>query len=330
LKGLRTHFPPFDLIERVIEASDPAGIADLLRSSFFGAEMRELLSEGGPDFSLSDFLEAMDRGTFRYRKRFAEIAMDTDSATSEPLLMRWEVEEIKTLLRFIASPAPEAREKPLTFRSLIAKPDASFHAAPGRVREFLSALRSAGHPAASFVDADLFLKDPATAELGMERFFHERYIPEKRRLPPEIWEYLADQCDTINLNVGALLRGAPGPEKDPLTYYIEGDGRVGTDDFLSVLRGLPETPFRVAKMRLGIPFPEEWDYSPASFSSHLKRYLLRRYRLRNIAHPVSFWDFIVFMCEMDATAANVKLAASFALTGIPMEEKALCFVRAEL
>jgi len=262
----------------------------------------------------TDWLDTLDQGALRLRRRFAALAGDALPRPARALLMRWEIDEIKTALRWLASSTRERRAR-FAFTSFIldGAGQAAILAAERSVEGFIAALRAAGSPLAPALDPQRWRDSPVEAEHALERHYFEAILPALRwRLRP-YEEYFRSMADLRDIGFAMAISGGDVP--DPGAWFI-GAGGLTRRDFLRLAEASREAFISTLAAILRLP-PGEALPSRERAPLWLRARLARRWRLRAIQHPLSLWDFIAFAGEMDVARANLAVAVMSAVSGGP-------------
>jgi hypothetical protein len=236
------------------------------------------------------------------------------------LLARWELEEIKAMLRYLSS-GGAAYERRFNFVSYF------FEDKPGHIwdadktpGQFLASLEHKGHPLASLLDPELYSRDRVGAELQMERHFFHTYIPERSRLLKSAQPYFQDQLDMVNIQNALLLMENHREEDCPDQVFIDGPGRIGEADFLQIAKGPIGQANLTIKKKIGITLNPASEISHLRFSLELKRAFLHAYRMKNILEPTGIWAFFYFMEGLEAMVSDLKLSIYLGTAGVPTEQ----------
>lgn len=327
LAAIRSRLPSAPDLIRMLETAETSQVAEALRFSPYGGEMDRLSprGEGKPD--PAKLVRIINEGSARLRSSFGELARTADETLAEVLLMRWEVEEVKSALRYLSSDG-FALDRRFSFTSLVVSPNAmpawgSYRSAP----EFVSVLRKAGHPLSMALDARAFARDPVEAELAVSRHFYFEYLPVKASKFPEAIEYHRDRLDIANVCAALLLRDVPANREESVARLITGPGAITTDDIGAIAGGSPDVALLVVKQKMGVVLKRGAETSATILSMGLRRAFFRRYWMKSLLEPTGLWSLIFFMENLDANSANLKLAINFATSHTPIGEAAESFIR---
>ncbi|MBI5814338.1 MAG: V-type ATPase subunit [Nitrospinae bacterium] len=328
LKALAGRFPSYGEFIRILQMEDARGVAGLLEGSVFAPEMESLVAKGETDISPMRLLRVMADGHHRLRRHFAGMAMQTDPRSCRAILMRWEIEELKSALRYLKYHG-EKVERRFGFNSLILPEGKTplWEAKDRSLAHFIAALAQARHPLAPAVDREEYLKDTVKAELGIERYFYGEWLPSQKGIAAQAAESLADRLDAANIAAAMLIREAKSGRGEASSYYVAGCGEVMVDDFMTIVEGPAWAPFQIVKKKMGLSPRKGSEISATIFALEIKRALARRYKLACMLDPVGMRDFVWFMEELDITVSNLKLAVNHALTHTPAGEAADIFIK---
>ena len=327
LWALRSRLPSAPDLIRMLETAEMTSVAEVLRWSAYGGEMDRLAARGETRFDPPRLIRVINEGSVRLRSKFGDLAGTVDETLAEVLLMRWEVEEIKSALRYLSFDG-FALDRRFSFASLVVNPGSmpewgSYRSAP----EFVSLLRKAGHPLAPALDARAFALDPVEGELALSRHFFLKYLPVMAEKFPEAVEYHRDRLDIANVLAAVLLREAPANRTQSIARLITGPGVVTADDITAIANGPQDEVVSVVKKRMGVTLKRGAETSATILAMGLRREFFRRYWMRSVLEPMGLWSFIFFMENLDANSANLKLAISFSASHTPIGEAADSFIR---
>lgn len=327
LAALKSRLPSAPELIRMLETAEMAQVAEVLRWSAYGGEMGRLAARGETKADPPKMIRVINEGSVRLRSNFAALARTIDETLAEALLMRWEVEEVKSAMRYLSFDG-FALDRRFSFTSLILNP--AVMPAWGAYRsamEFVSLLRKAGHPLAPALDARAFANDPVEAELAISRYFYFEYLPVKGAKFPEAMEYHRDRLDMANMCAALLLREAPGDRGQSVSRFITGPGAVTQNDITAIVEGSPDVALSVAKKRMGVTLKRGAETSATILAMALRRAFFRRYWMKSLLEPTGLWSLVFFMEYLDANSANLKLAISFTASHTPIGEAAESFIR---
>jgi hypothetical protein len=327
LSAIRSRLPSAPELIRMLETTQMAQVAEALRFSPYGGEMDGLAArrEAKPD--PARLVRAINEGNVRLRASFGGLARTVDPTLAEVLLMRWEVEEVKSALRYLSFDG-FALDRRFSFASLVVNPAAM--PAWGSYRsagEFVSILRKAGHPLASALDARAFALDHAEGELAISRHFYLEYLPVKASKFPEAVEYHRDRLDIANVLAAVLLRDAPANREESISRLVTGPGAVTAQDITAIAEGSQDVAISVVARRMGVTLKRGSETSATILAMGLRRAFFRRYWMKSLLEPMGLWSLVFFMENLDANSANLKLAISFAESHTPIGEAAESFIR---
>jgi vacuolar-type H+-ATPase subunit C/Vma6 len=327
LSALKSRLPSAPELIRMLETAEMTPVAEVLRWSAYGGEMDRLAARGEAKFDPPRLIRVINEGSVRLRSSFGDLARTVDEELAEVLLMRWEVEEVKSALRYLSFDG-FALDRRFSFTSLIVNPASmpewgSYRSAV----EFVSLLRKAGHPLAPELDALAFARDSVEAELAISRHFYFEYLPVKAGKFPEVIEYHRDRLDIANVLAAVLLREAPANRGQSVSRLITGPGAVTADDLTAIAAGSQDEVVSVVKKRMGVALKRGAETSATILAMGLRREFFRRYWMRSVLEPMGLWSFIFFMENLDANSANLKLAISFSASHTPIGEAADSFIR---
>lgn len=278
-------------------------------------------AEGEPQ-PQTDWLDTLDQGAARLRRRFAALANAALPRSARALLLPWELDETKTALRWLACASRERRAR-FAFTSYTLDDDAlaAVLSAERSVEGFIAALRAAGSPLAPALDAPLWRNNPVEAEYALERHYFEMTLPSMRRRLRPYAEYFSAMADVRDISLAMAVSG--GDIAGPEAWYI-GAGGLARRDFLRLARAPREAFVSTLAAVLRLP-PGEALPSRERAPLWLQARLARRWRLRAIAQPLSLWDFIAFAGEMEVARANLAVAVMAAVSGGPAPVDAYLF-----
>ena len=328
LSAIRSRLPSAPELIRMLETAETAQVAETLRFSPYGGETDRLSPRGEAKPDPARLVRIINEGSVRLRSNFGDLARTADETLAEVLLMRWEVEEVKSAMRYLSFDG-FALDRRFSFASLVVNPDAmpawgSYRSA----QEFASVLRKAGHPLAPALDARAFANDPAEGELAISRHFYSGYLPAKAGKFPEAVEYYRDRLDVANVCAAVLLRDAPVNRRESIARLIAGPGVVTAEDITEIAEGPQDAALSVVKKRMGVALKRGAETSATILSIGLRRAFFRRYWMKSLLDPMGLWSLIFFMENLDANSANLKLAISFSASHTPIGEAAESFIRA--
>jgi hypothetical protein len=304
---------------------ETAQVAEALRFSPYGGEMDRLSPRG--EANPAKLVRVINEGSVRLRLSFGDLARTVDATLAEALLMRWEMEDVKSALRYLTFDG-FAVDRRFSFTSLVINQEAM--PAWGSYRsagEFVSVLRKAGHPLTTALDARAFANDPVGAELAISRHFYFEYLPVKASKFPEAVEYYHDRLDIANVLAADLLREYPVNREESLARLITGPGAVTAQDITAIAEGSQDVALSVVARRMGVTLKRGAQTSATILAMGLRRAFLRRYWMKSLMEPMGLWSLIFFMENLDANAANLKLAISFSASHTPIGEAAESFIR---
>ncbi|MBF0290679.1 MAG: V-type ATPase subunit [Nitrospinae bacterium] len=327
LSAIKGRLPSAPELIRMLETAEMTQVAEILRWSAYGGEMDRLAAKGTTKADPARMIRVINEGSVRLRSRFGDLARTVDATLAEVLLLRWEVEEVKSAMRYLSFDG-FALDRRFSFNSLVLPP--AVMPAWGAYRsamEFVSLMRKAGHPLAPALDARAFANDPAEAELAISRRFYLEYLPAKVSRFPEAFEYHRDRLDIANVCSAALLRDAPGDRAQSASRLVIGPGVITRHDIKEIVEGSKESIISVVKKRLGVTLKRGAETSATILSMSLRRAFYRRLWMKSLLEPTGLWSLIFFMEYLDANAANLKLAISFAASHTPIGEAAESFIR---
>lgn len=327
ISALKSRLPAAPELIRMLETAEMAQVAEVLRWSAYGGEMERLAAKGETKADPPKMIRVINEGSVRLRSNFGVLARTIDETLAEVLLMRWEVEEVKSAMRYLSFDGL-ALDRRFSFTSLVLDP--AVMPAWGAYRsamEFVSLLRKAGHPLAPALDARAFANDPVEAELAISRHFYFEYLPVKAAKFPEAMEYYRDKLDIANACAALLLREGTGDRRQSVSRLITGPGLITASDITAIVEGSPEATLSVVKKRLGVTLRRGAETSATILSIGLRRAFFRRYWMKSVLDPMGLWSLIYFMEYLDANSANLKLAISFTASHTPIGEAAESFIR---
>jgi vacuolar-type H+-ATPase subunit C/Vma6 len=327
LSAIKGRLPSAPELIRMLETAETAQVAEALCFSPYGLEMDRLSPRGEAKPDPAKLVRVINEGSVRLRSSFGDLARTVDATLAEVLLMRWEVEEVKSTLRYLTFDG-FALDRRFSFTSLVLNP--ATMPAWGSYRsalEFVLVLRKAGHPLTPALDARAFALDPVEAEFAISRHFYFEYLPVKASKFPEAIEYYRDRLDIVNVCAAVLLRDAPANRRESMTRLITGPGAITSDDIALIAEGSQDAALSVVKKRLGVTLKRGAETSATILSMGLRRAFFRRYWMKSLLEPMGLWSFIFFMENLDANSANLKLAISFAASHTPIGEAAESFIR---
>ncbi|MBI4666309.1 MAG: V-type ATPase subunit [Nitrospinae bacterium] len=313
---------------KVLEVGDLKPALELIESSVYAREMEEIIRRGGLRPTPALMERVINEGLARLKRRFAELVIDMDSTVGRALVMRWELEELKSAIRYLMRDG-FSQDRRFSFTPMVVEPK-NIPAWGGykTATELITLMKKAGHPLAPGLDAALFAKNPLDAELGLERYFFTKYLRSLSYLPWQIGEYYRDQLDMANVNNAMLARVASVGPMELREFYIDGGGLIRREDFETLAFGQGDTPHKVIKERLGAKPRRGSENSATLFYMELRRAFYVKYRRHSLKEPVGPWGLIFFMEELSANASNLHLALSFGLSHTPMGDAAEHFIRA--
>lgn len=327
LSAIRSRLPSAPELIRMLETAQAPQVAEALRYSPYGGEMDGSAARRETKADPARLVRIINEGSVRLRSSFGDLARTVDPTLAEILLMRWEVEEVKSALRYLSFDGL-ALDRRFSFASLIVNPSAM--PAWGSYRsagEFVSVLRKAGHPLAPALSARAFASDPVEGELAISRHLYLEYLPVKAGKFPEALEYHRDRLDIANVLAAVLLRDAPANREQSVSRLITGPGAVTAGDISAIAGGSQDEVISVVKKRMGVTLKRGAETSATILAMGLRRAFFRRYWMKSLLEPMGLWSLIFFMEYLDANAANLKLAISFSASHTPIGEAAESFIR---
>lgn len=327
LSAIKGRLPSAPALIGMLETGETAQIAEALRFPPYGGAMDRLSPRGEAKPGPAKLVRIINEGSVRLRANFGDLARTIDGTLAEVLLMRWEVEDVKSALRYLSFDG-FAVDRRFSFTSLVVKPSAmpvwgSYRSAG----EFVSVLRKAGHPLTPALDARAFAKDSVEAELAISRYFYLEYLPVKASKFPEAVEYHRDRLDIANVLAAVLLRDAPANREESIARLVTGPGAVTAQDITAIAEGSQDVAISVVARRMGVTLKRGAETSATILSIGLRRAFFRRYWMKSLLAPMGLWSLIFFMENLDANAANLKLAISFSASHTPIGEAAESFIR---
>jgi len=293
LKAWRSAFVPDSALEQM---GDVRSAILRLEDSMFQPEMAKLRTGERGAVSPTSIARCVEEGRLRLLGRTAALAQQWIPGIVPLVFSRYELEQVKEALRHIRTPARERR-----IRFLLLTPHSAWTArwrTFGSLAQFRAALVQEGHPLAAAVRPDA---PPAEVEELLEKHYFSDVLPRYEAVAGETWEYFMDQHDIVNLHVCRLSAG-----HEVEGHFIPGPGRLAKKE-IAAMSIMSETEMvRTAGARLRLSLK----YRPgiAGSAQALRQAYLRKWRLRAILEPVGPWDLLVFLEELEAMAANLKLA----------------------
>ena len=298
LKAMRGRFVDEAELESIAGGRDAQSTAMLLERSLFG----EGLKDWGRVTS-AKLLAAVENGRLIATQKAAALVRENLPRHFGLIFSRQEMEQIKTAARRLRLAAPFLDDRPVLLE---------LSETPGWVGEWTkyrgveglkSALSRIRHPLADGVDPNLY---GVKFELAMERFYFGVYLAERRGLAAEAWGYFADMNDMTNLHAARLADGRGTASIED--FFLAGPGRMGPKDF-SMLCAASDAEFHARAGRLtGLKII--YRQGMAGFAQSLCGELLVRWRVNAIVNPLGALEILVFLEELNAQAANLKIAVN--------------------
>ena len=330
LKAARSRFPSYPEFIRILQMEEASAVSGLLSGSIFAREMDELSARGAV-MSPPLLLRVINAGGARLRRMMAQLTLETLGDTGVALLMKWEIEELKSALRYLAARG-ERLDRRFAFESLVMRGEKKplWEVRDKSLAGFIEALKEAKHPIYSAIDREAITKDPMRAELDMERYFFGSWLPSTKGLTEEAIEYLTLKLDIANMTRAMLLRDAKTPSHEAIPCYVQGNGLVTREDFTRILEGPQDAPLVTSYKKLGVTAAKGSEISATIFSLEIKRGSAKKIKLKAMLEPVGVWDYALFMEELDIMVSNLKMAVNLSMTHTPIGEAADSFIRVAL
>lgn len=320
LAALKSLFVRADSLEKIMRSGDSRVLLTVLSESVFKKEVHSLIATGLSDIKPSNALRIIHKGHTRLRlhfSRLAKIALPDDFGL---ILLGWEMEEIKGILRRLSSDKSDW-DRRLGFQSYFL--DLGLELSrdePKTTQEFVSFLKKAEHPLAFLIDQRLYHESVVQAELKFERSCFQQYQPEKISRFKTAERYFYDRLNLTNIQYALLIQENPQGTDPVEQFYIKGSGRITLSDF----RKITKMPFKnsasIIKEKLRIALPPGFDRSPVKFCLEIKKALLKCYGRMNIQEHGGIWGLLFFMEELDTMVSDLKLAVYSGSSGAPHEE----------
>ncbi len=316
LAALKSGFIRQGPLECAIESRDQRTLLSLLSDSVFKEEADAVFSGGCAN--VTTILKCIHQGHQRLRLFVANLIKIAFPETFDVILGRWEMEEIKAVMRSLTSKR-EANEERFPFTSFI------LEAGKGdgwtslkSVSEFKAALVKAQHPMAFLLNPAQCLRDRVHAELEMERNYYQEYLFKKMGAGNLAEKYFTNQLDTANIRNALLIRENLPDDDQMKDFFIQGSGRVSFSDFQRLVKEPMSEVATIINAKLQLHLPPE-ELSPSQCSREITRGLLNHYRMNAIIEAGSIWNFLFFMEDLDTMAADLKLATYFGAARTPYQ-----------
>ncbi len=320
LAGLASRFPAVTTLNRIIEGIDGRSLAMILCESVFHEEMESLLARSGNDISANMILRSIGEGQLRLRLMVTKYVRSAFPDDYNYFLARWELEEIKSCLRYFSSGGASA-EKRFRFTSYImAGAGVTLWRRHMSFGDFILSLEKAKHPLAAIFESGFTGVEGADDEHYMELSYFGKTVPPMIELYPETAFYFRDEVDFINIKNGLLLREDPNFAREAERYHLDHGGAITLSDFKRIGAESIEKMVGLIENRTGVSLTGlKVDFSLSSLCIRLRRAFLRRLKLANIKAPMGPIFFLYAIESLDAMLSDLRTAIYYGGSGAPAD-----------
>lgn len=330
LKAMRSKFIADNDVESIVSGKELKSIVLLLNDSIFRDEVEKLTSEKKQKITINAIGGCIDYAFLNICQKVYNIVLNIYPEIAEVVFSRWELEQIKYAVRYLSSKETVYAER-FKFLSLLSNSRwidnwRSYQS----ISQFQQVLKTSHHPFALAIESSKSGFDPVKAEINLERYYFQKYLPEKKEYIGDVWEYYIDQCDLVNIHQSYLLHAKPEYYDQVEKYFIDGPGRIKLNDCLALLRSAPEGFRRVVENKLHCTLKPESERSAVSFSLSIRQSFLKKYLRKTIEDPNALWYIFLFLEELGVMVSNLKLAIRFSRTSAPFHQVTDYFVRRKI
>jgi len=324
LRHSRSLFVSGDDIVSIAAGKDAVSVASILGGSVFRDEVNRMSERGGRKITASSLAEAVNDGYLNLLEKTASMIGQAIPDFMETVFSRFELEQIKQILRNASTPGDGVKKR-TRFLNLMPRGSGKLNPAEIKSVEKLKAvLTEIKHPFAPALAGDIREKKTVQIEFDLERFYFQQYLPGRKGMLREVWDYAVDQCDLLNLQTAVLIKSGGAKEDNAAGFFVEGPGRITKKRFAALVSA-DDAGF-AAELEKTVGIKLKPVRSATKFSLAARRLFLRRWRRKRFEESPGLWEIFLFPEEVSAMVASLKLAVLFGRSRIPYREAADYFL----
>jgi len=318
LRHSRSLFVSEDDIVSIAAGKDAVSVASILGGSVFRDEVTRVSARGGRKITALSLSGAVNDGYLNLLEKTARMIGLVMPNFMETVFSRFELEQIKQILRNASTPGAGVEKRT---RLLNLMPRGSGKLNPSEIKsveKLKAVLTEIKHPFAPALAGDVRNKKIVQIEFDLERFYFQEYLPGRKSMLKEVWDYVVDQCDLLNLQTAVLIKNGGAKEDDVESFFVEGPGRITKKRFAALVSADDDGFTAAVEKIVGIKLKPV--RSAAKFSLAVRRRFLRRWRRKRFEESPGLWEIFLFPEEVSAMVASLKLAILFGRSRIPYRE----------
>jgi vacuolar-type H+-ATPase subunit C/Vma6 len=320
LRHSRSLFVSGDDIVSIAAGKDTVSVASILGGSVFRDEVNRMSARGGRKITPFSLSGAVSDGYLNLLEKTARMIGQVMPDFMETVFSRFELEQIKQILRNASTPG-DGVEKRTRFLNLMPRGSGKLNPAEIKSVEKLKAiLTEIKHPFAPALAGDIREKKTVQIEFDLERFYFQKYLPDRKSVLKKVWDYVVDQCDLVNLQTAVLMKSGGAKDNNMENFFVEGPGRITKKRFAELVSADDAGFAAEVEKTVGIKLKPV--RSATKFSLVARRLFLRRWRRKRFEESPGLWEIFLFPEEVSAMAASLKLAILFGRSRIPYREAA--------
>lgn len=328
LRAMKMRFVPNDGIASIASGLDIISAASLLEDSIFQSGISALRLKGGRKITVPSLVRAVNDGYLHALSEVFKMLRLVLPELAEAVFSRFELEQVKQAIRSI-SVHENVSERRLRFVNLLLRPTPAW-AGQWRTykdaKKFKRALKDTAHPFATALKLGEEAADNARTEMELERFYFMEYLPARKNLLKDAWDYFADQCDLVNVQTASLLRGSGVSGTELKSLHVPGPGKIPFGVFASLYASNDDEFAKSVQRLFGFETDAALAASPSKVSTSVIRHNLGRYRRRVRVNPLGIWEIFLFLEELKAMASNLRLALLFSVSRVSGDEATEYFI----
>ncbi|MBI3795015.1 MAG: V-type ATPase subunit [Nitrospinae bacterium] len=296
LAGMRSEFVTDAGFDLVCSGRDIHSAANIMAKSIFRAGIDE---QGGA--TQKQLLSAVERGRSEIIKKTAALVRNCIPRHLGLIFSRLEMEQIKEAARHVALPRPIRFPRPSFIRLADCADWTEEWGKCGTMAEFKTLLSTVRHPLAGGFDP---AQSGGRLEKSLETHYFGNFVKNFRKLSEDETAFFSDMNDLVNINSACAADRMSNLATQ--YFFTDGIGRIDKEGF-SKLCAVTGAEFQSTASKLaGLKFA--YRSGPGGFSQSLLRAYLTKWKIRNIVRPMGILDPLLFLEELNAQAANLKLA----------------------
>ena len=327
LRAIRTGYIHEDRLKGIVDGQDNGSTLSLLADSNFNIGVERFKQHHSEKPKTSSLIRVIDESRNLIIEKLAAIIAFSLPEEVELIFSRLELEQLKNVMRCIRGGETfiDKRLVFLNFR-LPRKGWTSGWRTFLNIDELKETLKNQHHyfyPALANRNTD-----QQSSEIDIERFYFNKYLPEKINGSADYAEYFSWKHSMVNIHTAYLLNGKRTNYPDLSEFYIKGPGKVTRADFERLIDIQTNAFMPEVSRILGVKLHE--GTLTDTFPNIINSAFLHCMKFKVYRDPFSILEILLHLEELSTLVSNLKLAIYLSDIGAPFKEVKDNFILAEV